>query len=120
MILGKTYLYVAAVGYEKLYKVGITRNLDKRLSAHGRANPRLTLVAKVKFSSRRKARAAEKMLQAEFGDLLHEGRQEIYRLEDNDLRALVADAANAANPALHSFWGPYVYAEDGSWTGLQD
>jgi hypothetical protein len=120
VILGKTHLYVVAVGYDKLYKVGITGRLKKRISAHGRANPRLTLVADIEFSSRRKARAAENMLQAEFGDLLHEGRQEIYRLEDNDLRALVEDAANAANPALHSFWGPYVYAKDGSWAGLQD
>lgn len=110
-MFGKTYLYVMAIGYDRLYKVGITRNIKKRFSMLGRANPRLKLVEAIEFKTRKKAAAVEVEIRKEFVDCLYEDRKEIYRLSYNDLRALIAEAYNANKPAaLHSWWGEDPYA----------
>jgi hypothetical protein len=78
------YLYVMALGFDSLYKVGISRDVDGRLESLKAANPRLRLIVAVRVKA---AKSTEKAIHKYLLDKHVE--REIFKLKLSDIDQIV-------------------------------
>jgi predicted GIY-YIG superfamily endonuclease len=97
-------LYLVSLGRDNAYKIGITKDLEKRLSSHRRANPWVELIVSAGIESEKEARRDENFLVDLFHDYKfdyrgfdHEGR-EIFTLDPEALERLVMHISHMIDP----------------------